>query len=358
MPNKNGDLYNDHQRHFVLGGVFVKDEKDEDDLLKKYQAFKCQFGFTDEIKGTDLLKRENNRALEIFLSNMLDDTHFFICNYDKIFYLSTLISLYILGREFQEKTPLTFYQYASALSGEKAELFSRYCNDVKYNTEASKKDFLEYLCAFPFEQLDRNQNNPFIMIANKMLSNSWYGDFPLVYEAYSCKNTVHFINMTALGELLLCLKEQHGLSVDQIKIFHDNLEGYEDEYNRSFINSKICIEFVNSKNFELIQLADNICSIYRKCYEKSFEAFRSNSQWEKNIWFSENYSKFIHAINISHIKMVTQIADWALAYAIRDIFGTEKGTYITKKAMFWDAFFYYKELICSEISKMDVKKSL
>lgn len=71
MPNKNGSLYNDGQRHFVLGGVFVKDENDEHELLQKYCAFKNQFGFEGEVKGSDLMKRENNRALEFFITNIL-----------------------------------------------------------------------------------------------------------------------------------------------------------------------------------------------------------------------------------------------------------------------------------------------
>lgn len=51
MPNKNGNIYNDGQRHFVLAGVFVNDENDEAYLLNKYRQFKKKFGFVDEIKA-------------------------------------------------------------------------------------------------------------------------------------------------------------------------------------------------------------------------------------------------------------------------------------------------------------------
>lgn len=358
MPNKNGALYNDGQRHLVLGGVFVKDANDEDELLQKYRAFKMKFGFEEEVKGSDLMKRENNRALEYFITSILDDKHFYVCNYDKIFYLSTLVSVYILGRPFQEKEPLLFYQYVSALSGEKEELFVQYCEAVARNTEESKKGFLEYICSFPYEKLDRNTNNPYILFATKMLQNSFYDNFPLVYEAYSCKNTVNYINMTALGELLLCLKHQHGINVSEIEIYHDRLIGYEAEYSQTFVDKSIGINFADSKECELIQLADNICSIYRKCFEKSFEAFRANRQWDKNIWFSENYSKIIHKIDMKHIKMVTQIADWALAYTVRDIFGTEKDVYLKNINTFLDSFFFYKKSIYREIADIDVTVSL
>lgn len=96
MPNKNGQLFNDGQRHFVLGSVFVADKEDEIEILNKYRQFKNRFGFIGEIKGSELMTQRNNEALKYFITNVLDDKHFFICNYDKIFYLATLISVYIL----------------------------------------------------------------------------------------------------------------------------------------------------------------------------------------------------------------------------------------------------------------------
>ena len=44
MPNKNGQLFNDGQRHFVLGSVFVTDKEDEIEILNKYRQFKNRFG--------------------------------------------------------------------------------------------------------------------------------------------------------------------------------------------------------------------------------------------------------------------------------------------------------------------------
>ena len=69
------------------------------------------------------MTQRNNEALKYFITNVLDDKHFFICNYDKIFYLATLISVYIFGVPFQQQETLTFYMMASALAGEKEELF-------------------------------------------------------------------------------------------------------------------------------------------------------------------------------------------------------------------------------------------
>lgn len=350
MPNKNGKLYNDGQRHFVLAGVFVKDENDESFLLNKYRKFKEKFGFVDEIKGSDLMIKDNNEALEYFIEEIIDDKHFLICNYDKIFYLATLISVYIFGRAFQEQETLMFYEYASDLAGEDEELFIQYCSAVQKNTDKSKEDFLRYLISFQFKKLDRNDHNLYVAFAKIMLEKKEYGEFPLVYETYSCKNTVNFINMNALSEILLCLEYQDNIDINNTKIYHDNLSGYEDEYNQTFESNDIHIDFVDSKENELIQLADNVSSIYRKCFEKSFEAFRQNKQWTDNIWFSENYSKMINRIDMSHIKMVTQISDWVLPFVVRDIFGTKHNFYQENKNKFWILFCYYKKFILYEIS--------
>lgn len=255
---------------------------------------------------------------------------------------------------FQQQETLTFYMMASALAGEKEELFLHYCSAVCENTDNSKKEFLEYLISFPYEKLDRNDYNLYIAFAKLMLENKDYGEFPLTYEAYSCKNTVNFVNMTALGETLLSLKHLHGVDMGKTEIYHDNLMGYEEEYNQSFEDNKIHINFVDSKENELVQLADNISSIYRKCFEKSFEAFRCNKQWTENLWFTENYSRIINTIGMEHIKMDTQISDYVLPFVIRDIFGNEYGQFEKNKEKFWGLFYFYKEKIMEDIDAMKV----
>lgn len=56
---------------------------------------------------------------------------------------------------------------------------------------------------------------------------------------------------------------------------------------------------------------------------------------------------------MAHIKMVTQIADWALAYTVHDIFGTKRNAYLNNRGAFWDLFAYYKDCICREIANID-----
>ena len=93
MPNKNGDLYRRNQRFFVLAGIVCQDEEDEQKLIKKYRTFLEKYEVDSaELKGTELLKTENEKMLDDFIENMLDDRHMYICCYDKIFYLASMIS--------------------------------------------------------------------------------------------------------------------------------------------------------------------------------------------------------------------------------------------------------------------------
>ena len=68
LQNKNGDLYNDNQRFFVLAGVICRDQGTEDLLRKRYQDFLNHFGISaDEFKGTDIFTKANNDKLKYLL---------------------------------------------------------------------------------------------------------------------------------------------------------------------------------------------------------------------------------------------------------------------------------------------------
>lgn len=351
MPNKNHELYNDNQRHFVLAGVFVQDEKDEQELISRYSKFRAEFGFDKEKKGSDLMTKDNNDALSYFIENVLDSKHFWICNYDKIFYLSTLICMYIFGPDFRNKEPLVWYQYASALAGEKPELFLKYCELVKNHSEEESRKFLKYLINFPFVKMDRDDRNLLIIFSKLMLSEKEIERIPLGFDAYIDGKYSNIVNITALGELLLCLKHIYNIDLDKCEVIHDHIKEYENDYIDSFSAQNIEIHFRDSKEDLLIQLADNVASIYRKSFEKSFEAFQKGKQWTENVWFTEIYASFIEKISLAHVKHSTPISDWALPYAIQEIFGTNGKKSMRNDKYFMKLFYQCRYFIEGEISK-------
>lgn len=84
------------QHHFVLCAIKTENEDEKNILIQKYKIFKDTFNVAEEIKGSDLMTRRHNDELQYFVDNILDDKHFEICIYDKKFYLSTLLLLFLL----------------------------------------------------------------------------------------------------------------------------------------------------------------------------------------------------------------------------------------------------------------------
>ena len=179
LPNKNGDLYNDNQRFFVLAGVITHGEEDEKFLRQKYADFLSKFKSDGkELKGSDLLTRKNNDALLYFIENLLDTEHFYICCYDKIFYLATLISEHFIGLEMRNEYPLLYYRLASALSREDITLFETYCQAIDNNSEDNRKNFADYILRFPYQKID-DCINLYKISAKQMLDDNNFPPFLL-----------------------------------------------------------------------------------------------------------------------------------------------------------------------------------
>ena len=90
VNSKKGKLNFSNQPLFAIGTVIVKDEGEEKELTEKYKQFKAKFGFESEIKGSDLLKKENNEALEWFVENVLDEEHLYVNLYVNIYWIGLL----------------------------------------------------------------------------------------------------------------------------------------------------------------------------------------------------------------------------------------------------------------------------
>lgn len=116
IPNKKGLLFDNKQRYFVLGGILCKNTDDEAMMRQHYFSFLRKHGIKGELKGSDMMTRENNAILNDFIDTMLDNEHFYICCYDKIFYLATLINSYFFPRQLMFDDPLAKSASCSAFS--------------------------------------------------------------------------------------------------------------------------------------------------------------------------------------------------------------------------------------------------
>src|SRR5690606_14494562 len=105
------------QRYFILVGYI------NDDLItKKYERFKKENirklypdSAETEIKGTDLLKRENNEILDKFIEAFIKGNNLLITIYDKKFFIVTSLLVWLFGIPLRDKEPIIFYSFCEFL---------------------------------------------------------------------------------------------------------------------------------------------------------------------------------------------------------------------------------------------------
>lgn len=358
-PNKNGNFFDDGQRFFVLAGVIAKNREEEESLSTRYKLFKKAFSIENEIKGSDLLTKGNNKMLDYFISNLIDSEHFYVCIYDKFFYLATLVCVYLFGYSTRNTDPLLFYTQASALALENPEFFKCFCDAVEKNTDKAKMDFLEYIITFQYKHIDKKVNG-FIVVAQKMLENGDYGEFPLPYGCYLNEKITHLINLTALGESLLAIKLENCADFGEVTVIHDKIHEFEQEFRDTLSShEKIKIEFEDSKKSLLVQYADNVAGIFRKAFEKTVGCFRIGEQWKsENKFFPELLAKLLKNISIKSCKFDTQICDNVLALCVRDIFDTSFPIKQRNNIEFYKRFAFYKKIVLNNIATSNYDVSL
>ena len=325
LPNKKGKLYNDNQRHFVLCALVAHDEIDEDLLKTRYKQFLDSHGIDySEFKGSDMMKRENNEILLDFIDTMLDDKHFYICCYDKIFYLATLISFYFLGHQIQCEFPLVYYQFSSALSHEDQDIFVEFCRSALEGTGASRKRFAEFVLNYDYKKIDDGFNlykEAAQKYLNEFLENN-FPEYPLPIGCYTDPKITNLINLNAFGELLLMLSILYPNEFSSAELIHDRILEFEPEFKdsvSSLYQNKL--SFADSKDEILIQYADNVASIFRKAYTETVSIFLNPNPWDEDkAWFPTILSKLMKKQTYRAFKFDTSIADWALPFSIAELF--------------------------------------
>lgn len=353
LPNKNGDLYNDKQRFFVLGGIICKTEEEETTLRDKYKAFLDKYGITGEFKGAEMMKKENNAILFDFINSMIDSEHFYICCYDKLFYLATIINSYFFTRQLMNDDPIFYYTQANALTHENPELFIKYCECNKIGTEEASMDFCRYVVDFPFQKIDPELNG-YREMAKLAIQHGEAFDFPLPFGCYLNEDYTHIVNMTAVGETIVCLKQIYNLSNKDLHIVHDRIKEFEPEFLDSFQAYSFDFRFGDSKDDLLLQYADNIASIFRKCCTETVFLFESGKQWDKTKWWHPKlYAKLLQKLTYKQIKWDVSIADQVLPLCVAEMFSDSFPVEKRNNNTFYQYFFDYKNSVLNNIISLD-----
>ncbi len=358
IPNKNGALYNDQQRYFVLAGIICESTEDEQTLSERYLRFKSKYHIQGEIKGSDMMKRENNAMLADFIDNLIDDSHFYVCCYDKIFYLASIITQYFFTSQLMKDDPLFYFTQASALTQEDISIFLKYCECNAIGTDQASLDFCKFVASFDFKKIDSSLNG-YVEMAKLIISNGEAFDFPLPFGCYAKDDYTHVINLTALGESLLAIKEIYNVKTEEIHIVHDHILEFENEFYDSFGETNVHLEFRDSKKEVLLQYADNVASIFRKCCTETIKLFRSNDQWDlEKRWFPSTYSKILKRLSYNRIKWDTAISDQVLPLCVEEMFDERFPTECRNNTFFYNRFIEYKNAILNNILTLNYNAEL
>lgn len=358
LPNRKGDFYNEKQRFFVLGGIICKNEADEILLCKKYKTFLNKYGITGELKGSDIMKKENNVVLMDFINTMIDTDHIYVCCYDKLFYLATLINTYFYPRNTMAENPIFYFTQASALAHENPEIFRKYCACNEIGTEEASIDFCRYVVEFPFQKIDAELNG-YLAMAKLAVENGEAFDFPLPLGCYVNPSYTNIINMTAVGESVVALKLIYNITNSEIHIIHDRILEFENEFFDIMKPFQIDIQFKDSKNELLLQYADNVASIFRKCCTETVNIFENRKQWDNSSsWFPTVYSKLLQKMQYNNVKWVVSISDQILPLCVRDMFADNYPKELRNNSCSYKRFASYKQLILKNIASLNYTASL
>ena len=322
-----GDLLNfREQPTFAIGALVVKNQKDEEKLLNKYKEFKKIFRITKEIKGSDLLTRKHNQELNYIVNNLVDKSHYYILIYDKKFYISTLLLISLLGFEYQQKLPIHFYKQASFLSKQKDDFFVQYLKYIEHPTINDFNAYLKYLIKYHYEY-NNLEENAVVDISKKILEekleSKFFNDF-MTFGWYGNSKVANLINLNALSEIIYFIKEDRNLSNSNIKYIHDEIKQFKEVFNDELKKHKINIFFQDSRKEELLQLIDNVVSIFRHSYDKMIYHLNNKEELKKqSTWDMKLMSKIQTKLTVKHINYTVPICDWAAALCIQKMYSSK-----------------------------------
>lgn len=357
--DKNEKLNYGTQRHFCLAAVVAEDIQSIQLLRQKYDVFKSQFASEKELKGNSLFKKENNDALEYFLDNILDDKHFSICLYDKKFYLASLLVFVILGESTRETFPVEYYSLVSDLSQENDELFATFCKLTKQATAESIHKLFEYLKNYSYKHIPSTQNRLVQAVSEIQrcgIEETFTNDF-LKFGSYSNRKFANLINLNALSELLEMIEIEHHCDTRKIDIVHDKISGVDKILKQELKHFDISIRFADSQDDELIQLADNVASVFCKIINTIVRCWDTKTEWSpENEWILTQSSRFFRKIGTQNIKFTIPIQSWALSFCVMEMFDSEYPKEMRKNIFFNPRYQYWNRAIIQNIIELDFSR--
>lgn len=314
---------------FVNGIVKVDSAKDEMEIRNEFSDFLNKYGISIEEDFKGIFTRKYNIMLEEFIDEFLSKNSVYGLVYDKRFYISSQIALFIFGLDFQKNNTHHFYKFVELVSMAEDDfyvsLFQLFAgNDL--DKERLKETINLLIVIF-----EKNASKHFSDLLTQVFNDDKFLDFllenqePLLLKgSYDNKNYSSVINLNSLGESLIVVDEK--IFTDSSKsviVVHDEIAGYDKIFQEEFkFFPHIHLDVENKpENILLLQYADMISNSLFRIYKNILNMinggllFNVDKKWEL-----ETYSKILNTIKIENIKWVIPPLHFGYMFAVMKLF--------------------------------------
>lgn len=318
---KNNKFNYGNDRYITLGMLVLDSEISENNFINKYKKFKEKFNIINELKGNDLLIKNNNDKLEYFLQNIVN-TNFFAITLDKKYFICLEI-MHLIYEPNKKFLPLKHFT-AGFLVNENDDFFSQYIYLLENPKEDQFLKFINFLINYNYkENFKEDIKQIFISRLKFLLKNDGYKKLIKNIEKpvtnVKGKNFFHVANFDLILHGLDTIFNFHEnpSQVCSITIYHDNIEElkfYIEEKINDFkgnfgINEKFELQFFDSKDNLLIQLTDNFTSIFNKLIKTILMSKNIDLNFSKNLWSIKKLSFLLNKIGGNNINSFFSVKD-------------------------------------------------
>lgn len=320
---KNGKVSyrGDDQPLYVLAAVMPHPH--EAGIMDRYRKFKERHGYGDEeMKGSDLLTKSNNAVLADFIDEFVGKCPVELCVYSKDFYLATALMQSALGPDAKSVFPIEYYSEASNLALFEQEAIDAYAEYSDNPTEEAAEKLVKRLLGKDAVR-EGGLFRTYLEEVERTGSFSTAFDRGVVSGDYEKPAYQNLVNLASFGELMLAIKLDHDLSNADMRIIHDHIFEFENEYVSALSSEGVGfrLTFEESSDAPGVQLADNMASIVFGAAKRTVKAFRSQRPWSsEGKWSSRLWSKLFFGIGPDRFKLVVPLQDQALLFAVAEMY--------------------------------------
>lgn len=316
------DRLNYDQRYFSL--CFFIPKEDDQYYIEKYGKFKKKYlGNEDNvIKGTTLMTRDYNEALEIFIKEFINDEEFYVNLYDKKFLMITHMAYCVFGAGHRIEAPIAHYLYIDILINQKDSYFRKFFEVIQSCNQDKTKELIKYMIEYDYEiQTQEQQEN---LIWMRELLKFYIKEekaIELITEELSDYrgNALISPNLQALGENILVLKDENkNLKNKDIEFIHDR-NSFVEKYLSDFLPN-LNISFENNKENIMLQIADNVASILNKLQKEILSRKYYIIPKIRKCWHFKQFRNISARLGTSNIKYCLDVitGSYLRAYAYFD----------------------------------------